>query len=221
MTESADDKAVGENVNGMRSPFRLSILITSLLISGSGSEKTLLAEEVSVERINKLLDKLCLEMLVLMERQIEQKRKIEMSMTEGESHLVKSRFIMGHRNVSALQLPTENSPDITAGVTVRQSDKETYLDQPLLELNVEPLTKPKPNALTETGLDEKEIEKTNSNVQDPIHWFGLLVPKNLHLAQASFSSAVSWVVDCANTQIKLHQVCVKIRQLRDLRKNCL
>lgn len=143
-----------------------------------------------------------------MEQQIEQKLKIETTMTEGEAHLVKSRFIMGHKNVSSLQLPTENSNTIEPIITVTEIDNdETYLGKPKLQLYLKECTK--------TPTEDKS---NNKNVRDPIHWFGVLVPRNLHLAQSSFRTAIEHVVDCANTQTRLNQVCLKIQQLREIKE---
>lgn len=171
------------------------------------SKQTAPSDPEKLHKLNKLLDKLTLEMLVLMEQHIEQKRRIETLMTEGEANLAKSRYIMGHKNVSALQLPTELSNDIDPAVTVEEmGDDERFFGQPTLTMNVEDFIK----AGSENGGDSR-------NVQDPKNWFGVLVPRNLTSAQANFKDAISVVVDCANTQTRLNRICLKIQQVRDLR----
>lgn len=161
-----------------------------------------------LKTVCELLDKLTLEMLILMEQHIQEKLKIEAAMTEGEAHLAKSRYILGHKNVSSLQLPTENSNDINPAVTLTEiEDDETFLGKPKLKLTIEEYTK--------TPFEELSDKKY---IQDPMNWFGVLVPRNLHLAQSSYRNAIEHAVDCANTQTRLHQVCVKIQQLREIKK---
>ncbi|GLV34485.1 uncharacterized protein CBL_09733 [Carabus blaptoides fortunei] len=163
-----------------------------------------------LDKICSVLDRLTLDMLVLMQRQMQYKLNIEKSMTDGELHISKSRYIMGHKNVSSLQLPTENSPDIDASITLEEIHGDpSMFGQSQLKINMEQFKKANKNDAS-TDSDVK-------NIQDPVNWFGVLVPRDLRLAQRKFQDALDTAVVCANNQIRLHQTGVKIKQLTALK----
>lgn len=149
-----------------------------------------------LERICEILDKLALDNLNLMQQYILQKLEVEKCMCEGESHLAKSRYIMGRNSVSALQLPTENGPEITAAAVVRKEEDSDSICGESFDL---------------------DIKRKPEESSDPIRWFGVLVPQNLHYAQAKFKQALLWTVKAANTQNQLRTVCIKIAQLEELK----
>ncbi|XP_019871219.1 coiled-coil domain-containing protein 115 [Aethina tumida] len=140
-----------------------------------------------------VLDKLTLDALTLMEEEIQLKLYIENAMCGGESHLAKSRYILGQNSVSSLQLPSEEV-DINAMAKVVPNEDQKYLKSHGVEL---------------------AVAKCDENIQNPLKWFGLLVPQNLHYAQKMFTQALQWVVQAANVQWKLNETCVKIEQLKE------
>lgn len=135
-----------------------------------------------------LQDKLLLEMLDLVEQSILCKMNIERTTNAGQLLLAKSRYIQGPQTVSQTQLPTENSNNFSAlrTVTRSQSADGSSMDSDALQLNVQKIDK-------EAGF------------VDTIHWFGILVPRSLHLAQDRFNQAIEHVVECANVQMKLNK----------------
>lgn len=138
------------------------------------------------------------------------KIKIEEAMTEGELHISKTRYIMGHKTVSALQLPTGNGTQIDPSLTIEECvDDASMFGNPRLKLNIENFIKP----------EEKTEE--SKNVLDPVKWFGVLVPRDLRAAQNKFRSSVEWIVDSANIQIRINQTCEKMVQLEHLKKELL
>lgn len=149
-----------------------------------------------LEKICEVLDKLALDSLTLMEQHVQQKLEVEKSMCEGESHLAKSRYIMGRNSVSSLQLPSENGSEFEATAVVRREADD--------------------GSITDEALD-LEFKKKVEEGSDPVRWFGVLVPQNLHYAQAKFKQALLWAVKAANTQTQLRGVCYKIAQLEDLK----
>lgn len=149
-----------------------------------------------LERICEVLDKLALDSLTLAEQHIQQKLEVEKFMCEGESHLAKSRYIMGRNSVSSLQLPSENGGEIEATAVVKTEQDATSITGESFDL---------------------EIKRKPEESSDPIRWFGVLVPQNLHYAQAKFKQALLWAVKAANTQSQLRAVCFKIGQLEDLK----
>lgn len=158
--------------------------------------------EEHLDKICNILDKLTLDALLLIEEEIQTKLNIENTMSSGESHLAKSRYIVGQNNVSAIQLPTEKSPECTATVKVYQNEDEKLFNRKSYEIQ-----------LTTKSEDE--------NVQDPLKWFGVLVPQNLTYAQNMFRQALQWSIKAVNIQTQLCQTIDKINELQDIKKTIL
>jgi hypothetical protein len=148
-----------------------------------------------LDKICTLLDKLTLDALTLIEEEIQTKLNIENAMCGGETHLAKSRYILGQSSVSSLQLPTENSPDFEATTTVHSEEDEELFGAKLRHLEA-----------------EKKEEQT-----DPVRWFGYLVPQDLYHAQTMFRQALQWIIKCVNVQTRLVETCGKIGQLKELK----
>ncbi|XP_031352980.1 coiled-coil domain-containing protein 115 [Photinus pyralis] len=151
-----------------------------------------------LEKVSLLLDKLCIEAFILMEQHIETKINLERSMCDGETFLAKSRYIMGQNCVSALQLPTEDSSEMDASAVLHSHKDDTAFGQRLLELEI-----------------KKKSSDPDCRIQDPLRWFGVLVPQDLHKAQVKYKQALSWCVQSVNVQTKLHETCTKIKQLKN------
>lgn len=145
-----------------------------------------------------LQDKLLIEMLNLVEQSILCKMNIETTTNAGQLLLAKSRYIQGPQTVSQTQLPTENSNDFSALKTVSRSatDDTNTLDNDAFQLNVQ------------------KIDKENGFI-DTIRWFGVLVPRSLHLAQERFNQAVEYAVESANIQVKLDKTIRFLLLLRN------
>lgn len=150
------------------------------------------------DKICSTLDKLSLDALTLMEEHIKLKLNVENTMCSGEASLAKTRYIMGQNSVTALQLPTENSADFEAPIKVNLDENE--LGTKTFDVELQKVT------------DE-------NNVQDPLKWFGFLVPHSLHYAQNMFRQAIQWNVQAANVQVKLNDTLNTIGQLKLLKSD--
>lgn len=155
-----------------------------------------------MENICKTLDKLTLDTLTLMQEHVQLKLNLESTMNDGILNLAKSRYILGQKNVSGLQLPTEDSQEIDA-IAVIHSEENEKLGYRMYDLEI--------------------IKKTkdNSKIQDPLKWFGVLVPQNLHVAQRKFWQALTWINEIANVHARLDYNCKRIIDLRQLKSNML
>lgn len=151
-----------------------------------------------IDQICTVLDKLTLDALTLIEEEIQTKLNIENAMCGGETHLAKSRYILGQNSVSSLQLPTENSPEFDAMTTVRVEENKDFL----------------------TESRELEVLKKEDQI-DPVRWFGYLVPQDLYHAQSMFKQALQWIIRAANVQTRLIETCTKIEQLKELKKDLI
>lgn len=151
-----------------------------------------------LDKICDTLDKLTLDALLLIEQEIQLKLNIEDAMCGGETHLAKARYIMGQNKVSTLQLPTENSPEFTAAAKVYPVDDENLIKSQAYDIHV-----------TKKSEDE--------TIQEPIRWFGVLVPQNLTYAQNLFRQALQWAVKAINVQNQLKETVNAIGELKDVK----
>ncbi|CAK1545694.1 unnamed protein product [Leptosia nina] len=141
-----------------------------------------------LETANDLLDRLTLRQLHLMEEKMCRELNIESTINNGCFHLAKSRYIMGQTSVSKERLPTESSIEFSASTMCE--------------------------TVEEAGETKLKIVENDKDTVNPMHWFGILVPQNLHKARNIFQNALNFVVECANIQIQLLENFKNINVLR-------
>lgn len=136
-----------------------------------------------------LLDKIILKQLFLMEEKMCCELSIESSITNGCFQLAKSRYIMGQSSVSMTRLPTECSAEFEASTLCEE--------------------------VSEDGSKHWRVIKNNGeNTVNPLRWFGVLVPQDLHKAQSIFQNSINYVIDCANVQLQLLENLKNVKILR-------
>ncbi|KAL5241901.1 hypothetical protein ACI65C_009312 [Semiaphis heraclei] len=77
--------------------------------------------ERTAKQVDDELDEICLQMVQLMDEYCSCIGRLEHCLRDGCVHLAKSRYVMGHRNVSDLQLPT-SGPYTARSTVVREKD---------------------------------------------------------------------------------------------------
>ncbi|XP_028158613.1 coiled-coil domain-containing protein 115 [Ostrinia nubilalis] len=140
--------------------------------------------------LNDILDKLAIKHLHLIEEKMRCEMNIESSINNGSIHLAKSRYIMGQSSVSTARLPVENSPEFSASAVCE--------------------TTPDDDGIMQFKVAESKAE----NTVNPMRWFGVLVPQNLHKAQGIFQNAINYVVECVNVQLQLLDNMKKMDMLK-------
>lgn len=148
------------------------------------------------------LDKLLIDMLSLMEQKIQAQVNVEHSAKNGSIHLAKARYIMGQSSVSSIQLPTENTPEFTA-LTKVQKDRAQNDSLKFDQYNL---------------VDEDKNDETNLSSVNPIKWFGVLVPQNLHRAQSMFGKVLEYIIESLNIEKHLQETCNQISTLKSLKE---
>lgn len=136
-----------------------------------------------------LLDKLVMRQLQLLEEKLRCEMVIESGINSGSINLAKSRYIMGQSSVSTARLPMENSEEFSASTVCERV--ENY-------------------GLTQLKVAESSAE----NKVNPLRWFGVLVPQNLHKAQGIFKSTINFIIECVNVQLQLHHNMKSIEMLK-------
>ncbi|CAG9112718.1 unnamed protein product [Plutella xylostella] len=141
-----------------------------------------------------LLDKLVLKQLHLMEDKMRAEVNIEANLNNGTIHLAKSRYIMGQSSVSATRLPLDTSPEFSASTLCASTEED--------------------------GVTQlKVVESDAENTVNPLRWFGVLVPQNLHKAQSIFQNTINYVIECANIQLQLTSNLENIELLKKFKSS--
>lgn len=170
------------------------------------------------ETSNVDLDELAVRILTLMNEFISCKRNIQNYIRSGCLDLAKSRYIAGNRNISALQLPGEDSVGVEAKFRVVRS---ASCDDFSKYRHVEHESNRDDESLTET-LDDLNLNSDGTSKQvlrfskDPLQWFGFLVPRNLRQSKVTFEKCLEIVVECANIQSELEYRLTEYSKLKKL-----
>lgn len=80
----------------------------------------------TLKQVDDELDDICLKMVQLMDDYCSSIGRLEHCLRDGCVHLAKSRYVMGNRNVSDLQLPM-SGPYIARSTVVRDEDNTIQL----------------------------------------------------------------------------------------------
>lgn len=131
-----------------------------------------------------------------MEEKIETSVQLEMIMREGYLDLAKARYIRGKESIGVLQIPSEDSE------TKSLFDLETAIDD-------------------EGKATFDLATKKDGEVQNPLKWFGVLVPQNLKCAQKRFQESLLCSVKLANLQSEINCNARKIDGLNKLKSELI
>lgn len=155
-----------------------------------------------IDKICTTLDKLTLDTLTLMEEHIQLKINLENSMNDGILNLAKSRYILGQNSVSSLQLPTVDSQEVDATAVIHAEEDEKL-------------------GYRTHSIEIARKSENNSQIQDPLKWFGVLVPQSLHTAQNRFRQVLNWITQIGNVQSRLDYSCKKLAELKHIKNKIL
>ncbi|XP_015120308.1 coiled-coil domain-containing protein 115 [Diachasma alloeum] len=123
------------------------------------------------------LDNLLLQTLDLMEEKVVTTIQLENHLRDGHLELAKARYIQGKETVGMLRVPQDTA--ITSLFNLETSYPEHSDDE------TEPSTSPIPRFSINLK-DREEIKE----IQDPLKWFGVLVPQSLKTAQKRFQESL-------------------------------
>lgn len=157
--------------------------------------------KINLKDIDDELDKLSMRILELMNEHIGCKINLERAVRSGCIDLAKTRYIQGQTQVSAMNIPSE---DLTATKTVMLST--TKEGKHTFELKNE-------------NSNENTDDKPKKNKQDPLKWFGILVPSNLRQGQAWFVKALDLSVQSANISADILVSVDKFEKLLNTKKS--
>ena len=170
---------------------------------------------VTNSNIEEELDELALRILELMNQYIVCKVNIENYIKSGCIDLAKARYINGNRSISALQLPTEDATGIRAKFKVLPAEVEgkynfhKYQSVDNLCSDEHSLS----SSFNSIDLNSTE-EKSRKFPNDPLKWFGFLVPQSLRQSKNTFEKCLEIVIENVNVQLELQYSIRRYKELR-------
>jgi hypothetical protein len=171
------------------------------------------------ESISNELDELSARILDLMNQYIVCKTNIENHIRSGCLDLAKARYIKGNRNISSLQLPSEDAIGVTARYRVLSStnDRDSVTTFEGVENEVEDLTEGLENvSLADNDDSSSKARRVIRFSNDPLKWFGILVPQDLRQSKKTFENCLEIVIECSNIQSELIHCMQKYETLKKM-----
>ncbi|XP_074537974.1 coiled-coil domain-containing protein 115 [Halichoeres trimaculatus] len=184
-----------------------------------------------LEESSLLLDDKLLCFMDQLELLEEKRAALNSLIEQGWFSISKARYSMGNKQVSALQYASEIEPlvcvhartldngevDFCTEKVKQKSSNDTDKDASLVEdigpkeEGVRRRIKPNRDITQRDACEEASGEKTcevtpvkkteHNPQQDPLKWFGILVPQSLKQAQSSFKQVIELSAEIANLQI--------------------
>ena len=152
----------------------------------------------ALDEICESLDNLTIQNLELIEEKVQTSVELENLLRQGHIDLAKARYIRGREKVGMLQVPSEDH-DIRSLFNLETTYEKSESDD----------AKKIPNFDISLRKSDKEEE-----LQDPIKWFGVLVPHSLKSAQKHFQDALYLTIKLANIQAQLTKINGDVDVLR-------
>ncbi|KAK9307896.1 hypothetical protein QLX08_001952 [Tetragonisca angustula] len=149
----------------------------------------------SIDDICKAIDENLLHNLELMQEKIDINVQMEKILRDGYIELAKAKYIRGKESISVLQVPVEDERVVTLFELETKLTEETGKIVPNFDISL------------------KKSDNNGDEIQDPIKWFGVLVPQSLRIAQKRFQESLYLVVRAANIQAEITSVVDKLQSL--------
>ncbi|CAK9795104.1 Coiled-coil domain-containing protein 115 [Anthophora quadrimaculata] len=149
----------------------------------------------SIDDVCNAIDDNLLHSLELMQEKVNVNVQMEKILRDGYIELAKAKYIRGKESISVLQVPMDDERVVS-----------------LFELETK-LTEETGKIIPNFDISFKNLDKSEDEIQDPIKWFGVLVPQNLRIAQKRFQESVYLAVRAANIQAELTSVLDKLQSL--------
>ncbi|XP_011310083.1 coiled-coil domain-containing protein 115 [Fopius arisanus] len=147
------------------------------------------------------LDNLLLQSLELMEEKVVTTIHLENHLRDGHLEMAKARYIQGKESVGMLQVPQDTT------ITSLFNLETSYLEEndeatPRFSIN----------------LKDKEAMR---EIQDPLKWFGVLVPQSLKTAQKRFQESVYLSAKISDIGSDLNVIAKNVETLKEVKNKLL
>uniref|UniRef100_A0A8C5Q652 Vacuolar ATPase assembly protein VMA22 n=1 Tax=Leptobrachium leishanense TaxID=445787 RepID=A0A8C5Q652_9ANUR len=182
------------------------------------------APQDELSTVCRKLDLLTLRLMDDLEHLRSKRDALNRLIEKGWLSLSQSRYSMGQKFVSALQYKQDMVPSVSV------QDRQTCDGSTVFEVERESVTGGNRGEVEEIGAAEAVLRHRRgptkaepqgdptklpviSSCQDPLRWFGILVPQTLRQAQSSFHEGILLAADVASLQNHIEQIYIQYRSL--------
>ncbi|XP_077009531.1 vacuolar ATPase assembly protein VMA22 isoform X2 [Tamandua tetradactyla] len=137
------------------------------------------------------LDSLLLQLLEDLEELEAKRTALNARVEEGWLSLSKSRYAMGAKSVGPLQYSSRMEPQVCVRISEVQDQLPQFQVVSAGARTPEDVGPREAALRRRKGLTKTQEPEPSAAPQDPLNWFGILVPLSLRQAQASFSEGVT------------------------------
>lgn len=180
-----------------------------------------MAEAADIDNLSicSKLDELAICILKVMRNIMLERQYLDANLKDGFINMAKSRYLMRGQKISRHQINTSN---LLASKKVISNDNSVnevkFLSFDILKKELTGASgevTSKMDSFNESGDSENPSKnEISSSVENPLHWFGLLVPDALKSCQSRFEQALETSVKIVTLQNELKALCESYRNLR-------
>ncbi|XP_042307407.1 coiled-coil domain-containing protein 115 [Sceloporus undulatus] len=220
-------------------PWRRSLFWKHQDYSCLGLKKMAPAEDMGTAEICEALDHVVLHLFDTLEMLQSKREAFNNLVEQGWFSLSKSRYAMGNKSVSTLQYGHQMTPLVRVRTVEREKDQVEF------DVIQEDASKPRSESeatVEEIGPSEQVLRrrkgpgKTESSDQpqdttshpaeglqhqDPLNWFGILVPQSLRQAQRTFQEGIHLAAEIASLQSEIETCRKRYRALLERKHDLL
>ncbi|KFO24044.1 coiled-coil domain-containing protein 115 isoform X2 [Fukomys damarensis] len=161
------------------------------------------------------LDSLLLQLLRDLE-ELEAKRvALNTRVEEGWLSLAKARYAMGSKSVGPLQYASRMEPRVCVRASEDQDRLQTFKVVRADAQTPEDVGPREAVLRRRKGPNNSPEPELSAAPQDPLNWFGILVPHSLRQAQASFQDGLQLAADIASLQTRIDWAQRQFRGLQE------
>lgn len=144
------------------------------------------------------LDDLIVQNLELMEEKVAATVELEKSLRNAQIELAKARLIRGKEAIGPSQIPIHSENISSLFELESVMTEQNGCSVPQFDIS---------------------LKQDSDNSQNPLKWFGILVPQSLKSAKKYFQDSVYLSVKVANVQAKLITVLNEIESVRKIKQS--
>uniref|UniRef100_A0A8C6DKU2 Vacuolar ATPase assembly protein VMA22 n=1 Tax=Moschus moschiferus TaxID=68415 RepID=A0A8C6DKU2_MOSMO len=161
------------------------------------------------------LDLILLQLLGDLE-QLEAKRQaLNARVEEGWLSLSKARYAMGAKSVGPLQYASHMEPQVRVCTSEAQEGLQKFWMVRAGAQTPEEVGSREAALRRRKGLPRTPEPDSSPAPQNPLKWFGILVPHSLRQAQASFREGLQLAVDMASLQSRISWGRSQLQELQE------
>ncbi|XP_024603058.1 coiled-coil domain-containing protein 115 [Neophocaena asiaeorientalis asiaeorientalis] len=149
------------------------------------------------------LDSVLLQLLGDLEELEAKRAALNARVEEGWLSLSKARYAMGAKSVGPLQYASRMEPQVRVCTSEAQDGPQKFWMVRAGTQTPEEVGPREAVLRRRKGLTRTPEPDPSPAPQDPLNWFGILVPHSLRQAQASFREGLQLAADMASLQIRI------------------